>query len=82
MPLYEYQCKCGKFEAIRPIRDRNNVTCPCGGTPKLLLSTYMLARSAGRFQVYDCNGNLAANKQTTERTSLKVRKKIFSRFTL
>jgi len=76
MPLYEYICSCGnRFEAIKSIDDRYNATCDCGKIPKLVPSTYILARTAGRFKVFDCDGNLVANKQSTDRTSFKVRKK-------
>ena len=76
MPLYEYQCTCGnKFESIKSISDRHTETCSCcGNEARLIPSVFALGREAGWFRVYDCDGNLVKNKQTTERTPFKFRK--------
>lgn len=34
MPIYEYDCSCGRFEAVRSYDD-STIACPrCGGTAK------------------------------------------------
>jgi putative FmdB family regulatory protein len=40
MPIYEYECpKCGKFEEIQKMTDKQLETCPkCGNPCKRLIS--------------------------------------------
>lgn len=40
MPIYEYQCQCGKrFEELRSMEKRHDAVCPrCSKVPKLLIS--------------------------------------------
>lgn len=42
MPLYEFRCSCGhRFEAIKPIEDRDTAICPeCGWPASKKLSTF------------------------------------------
>lgn len=51
MPTYDYDCtRCGGFEALRPLADRNETTaCPdCGaGAPRVWVSAPRLALLIG-----------------------------------
>lgn len=72
MPLYEYECECGRtFEAIRSIEDRHNAVCECGRTPKLKVSAWARVMFAGLFTVVGGDGTVLSQKQTTERTPMK-----------
>lgn len=67
MPLYEYECKCGrKFEVIRRIEDRQSTICECGMVPELKLPRPALFIVAGPFKVFANNGTLLHERQITE----------------
>jgi len=67
MPLYEYNCGCGRsFEALKSIADRHNTVCECGRTAKLRMSAWARVIFAGFDTVVDCNGTVVSRKQTTE----------------
>jgi len=69
MPLYEYECDCGKkFERILAIAKMDSVECVCGKTPRRLMSKWGRVLVAGLFKVVDSDGNILNQYQTTERT--------------
>jgi len=71
MPLYEYECDCGKrFEARRPIASRLSATCECGATPRLLMSLQRAHRVAHTFTTYGHDGRIIGRRQTAERTPI------------
>lgn len=72
MPLYEYECECGrKFEALRNIEDRHNVACECGKVPNLKVSKWGRVLIAGTFTIVGGDGRILDRRQTTERTPIK-----------
>lgn len=67
MPLYEYECECGKrFEAIRDIKDRNTTTCKCGRMISPKISAWGRVIFAGSFTVIGHDGTVLDKRQTTE----------------
>ena len=39
MPLYEFECECGKFTEFFKLKDfRRKITCKCGREAKLIIS--------------------------------------------
>jgi hypothetical protein len=58
MPLYTYQCKCGKTQdSYKSIADRKNCpTCECGGETKLIIVPTQIAPviGGGDFPGYKC----------------------------
>ena len=69
MPLYEYECGCGrKFESIKSIADRDNVVCGCGVTARRKVSSWGRVIFANFFRVIDGAGREIHNSQITERT--------------
>ena len=41
MPLYDYECTCGKqFEVFTTVSNRNNIHCECGRKAKLLTTLH------------------------------------------
>ena len=73
MPLYEYECECGKkFETLRSIEDRYNVSCECGKEPVLKVSAWGRVLVAGTFTVVGHDGTILSKTQTTERTPIMI----------
>ena len=67
MPLYEYECECGKkFEALRGIENRHNVTCECGKEPNLKVSKWGRVLIAAPFTVVGNDGIILSKTQSTE----------------
>ena len=70
MPLYEYDCKCGKkFEAIMSIADRHNAICECGRIARLKMSAWGRVIFAGFDTVVGHDGTILSRKQSTEQMS-------------
>lgn len=75
MPLYEYECECGrKFEAIKSIADRHNTICKCGRIAKLKISAWGRVIFAGFDTVVGCDGTVLSKKQSTEQTPTQPEK--------
>lgn len=77
MPIYEYRCnECGyEFEEYRGMADRYNVNCPdCKRAVHIRMSVFVEGRPSHTFTTYGHDGQIIGQRQTTERTSLKVRK--------
>ncbi len=71
MPLYEYECDCGKrFEVRRSIASRLSATCECGASPRLLISLQGDHRTAHTFTTYGHDGRVIGQRQTAERTPI------------
>ena len=71
MPLYEYECDCGKgFAARRSIASSLSATCRCGATPRLLMSLQRTHRVAHTFTTYGHDGCIIGQRQTAERTPI------------
>ncbi len=69
MPLYEYECDCGKrSEQVRSIAERFDATCGCGETPRLLISRQGKPLIAHTFTTYGHDGRIIGQRQTTEIT--------------
>ncbi len=77
MPLYEYECEEGhRFEAFSSIENRNDVVCPdCKRAVRIRISVPRKPLIAHTFTTYGHDGRIIGQKQTTERTPLKVRTK-------
>jgi len=68
MPIYEYQCDCGKsFSRFLPIEKRHDVICECGRTPRIKISL-AFHRMAKLFSVLDHDGTILHQRQTIEKT--------------
>ena len=76
MPLYEYECEGGhNFEKLHSIEDRNNVVCPkCEKPVHIRISLQGKSRIAHTFTTVGHDGRIIGQRQTTERTSMAVRK--------
>jgi len=72
--LYEYECEGGhRFEEIHSIADRNNVDCPdCKRAVHIRISVPRKPLIAHTFTTIGHDGKVIGQKQTTERTPLKV----------
>ncbi len=67
MPLYEFECECGeKFEVLRSIENRYNVTCECGKMPKLKISKWGRVLVADWFTVVGGDGTILSRKQVVD----------------
>lgn len=77
MPIYEYECADGhRFEELRSIEERYNSVCPvCNEPVHILISLQSKHLVAHPFTVLAHDGTVLSSTQTTERTSLKIRKK-------
>ena len=69
MPLYEYECECGKrMEEVHTIEDRYKVTCGCGETPTIRISLQGRPRIAHTFTTVGHDGRIIGQRQTTDVT--------------
>ena len=71
MPLYEYECECGrKFESLMSIEQRHCAVCDCGKVPELKISSWGRVLVAAPFTVVGHSGAILSRTQTTERTAI------------
>lgn len=71
MPLYEYECSCGKtFELLKSIENRHDTICECGRVPILKISSWGRVFIAAPFTVVGPGGNVLSRTQSTERTAI------------
>ena len=77
MPLYQYICEGGhRFEEVHSIAERNNVNCPgCKGAVHIRISLQGKPLVAHTFTTYGHDGRIIGQKQTTDRTAMKLRTK-------
>ena len=81
MPLYEYNCDCGKsFEALKSIAGRHNTICECGKVAKLKISAWGRVLIAGFDTVVGHDGTILSRKQSTEQTPMLPEKVHGGRF--
>ncbi len=83
MPLYDYECSCGKkFEAIRPIGLRHTADCECGKMGEIRMSSCQPSRVliAGWDTVVGHDGRILSRKQSTDTIPMLPEKVHGSRF--
>ncbi len=78
MPIYNYECGCGKkFELLRPMRQSGEkAPCPsCFEDAVQIVSSLRKCLVAHPFVVFAHDGTILHSTQTTERTPVQVRTK-------